>query len=222
MAAHIVVDIIADIALVIICLLALFILLEIMLRIIRRWAKFPAPAFISVFLDSGFRKRMQPPARIIADSGIRPGMKVLEVGCGSGAFTLDAARAAGANGKVYALDIQKDMLSRLRNKLAKPENKDIANIEMINRSAYELPFQEGSLDLIFTVSVFQEIPDKRKALSEMYRVLKPGGILAISEFMVDPDYPLISTTERMVTKAGFALDGHSGNAWSYTVRFKKP
>ena len=203
-------------------ILAFLILWQLVIRIARRYAKFPAPAFISTFLDSGFRKMMQPPTKVIACSGINPGMKVLEIGCGSGAFTIEAARTVGQQGKVYALDIQEDMLGKLRIKLSRPENSDMRNIEIINKGAYELPFADSSLDLVFMVTVFQEIPDKQRALAQIKRVLKPTGILAVSEFLPDPDYPWRSTTERMLSKAGLIFEAAYGNLWSYTVRFRKP
>ena len=203
-------------------IVAFLILWQLLIRIVRRYAKFPAPAFISTFLDSGFRKMMQPPVKVIAYSGIKPGMSVLEIGCGSGAFTIEAARTVGQQGKVYALDIQEDMLSKLKTKLARPGNSDIRNIEIINKSAYELPFKENSLDLVFMVTVFQEIPDKQRALAQIKRALKPAGILAVSEFLPDPDYPWRSTTERILSKAGLIFEAVYGNLWSYTVRFRKP
>jgi ubiquinone/menaquinone biosynthesis C-methylase UbiE len=203
-------------------IIAFLILWQLVIRIIRRYAKFPAPAFISAFLDSRFRKMQQQPAKVITDSGIKPGMKVLEIGCGSGAFTIEAARAAGQQGKVYALDIQENMLGKLRAKLSNPENSDIRNIEIINKSAYDLPFEAGSIDLVFMVTVLQEVPDKPRVLAEIKRVLKPGGILAVSELLPDPDYPWRSTTERMLSQADLIFEAFSGNLWSYTVRFRKP
>ena len=207
---------------VILGILGFIILWQILLRLVRRFAKFLAPAFMGNLLDSDFRKKMEPPSRVIAGSGIMPGMQVLEIGCGPGTFTLDAARATGDKGKVYALDIQEDMLKQLQEKLSLPENSDIKNIEFLHNSAYELPLAESSLDLIFMVTVFQEIPDKQRSLSEFKRVLKPSAVLAISEWIVDPDYPWMSTTRRMVEKGGFIYCGFSGNLWNYTVRFRKP
>jgi ubiquinone/menaquinone biosynthesis C-methylase UbiE len=110
----------------------------------------------------------------------------------------------------------------LQRKLSRPENRDINNIELVNKSAYELPFSDGSMDVVYMVTVFQEIPDKNRALAEIKRVLKPGGILAISEWFVDPDYPLKSTTVKQVTGAGFKNDKVSGNWWHYTAKFIKP
>lgn len=72
------------------------------------------------------------------------------------------------------------------------------------------------------VTVPQKIPDRGKVLWEINRVLKPGGILAVTEFLPDPDYPWHLTTIKLCQHEGFIPDGNLGNLWNYTVRFKKP
>ena len=191
-------------------------------RISRKLNHSPAPPFIGRFLDSGLRRWVQPPDKLIERSGIKPGMTAMDLGCGSGAFATFVARAVGEQGKVYAVDIQSEMLRQLERKLAEPENKDITNIELRQASAYELPFEDGTIDLIYMVAVLMEIPDSGKALREIKRVLKPGGIMAVTEFLPDPDYPLRSTTIKICRREGFILDASLGNLWNYTVRFTKP
>ncbi len=149
-------------------------------------------------------------------------MNVLEVGCGSGAFTTFIARVVGEKGTFHALDIQPKMVMQLQNKLSRPVNKNITNIELISSSAYKLPFDNNSLDLVYMITVLQEIPDRNKVLQQARRVLKPGGILAVTEFFPDPYYPWKSTTVREGKEAGFVLDEISGSFWNYTIRFKKP
>ena len=207
---------------VVIVILGLLLLHQVVMRIVRKLVHFPAPAFIGRGLDSNYRRKLQPPEKIIQRSGIRKGMRVLEVGCGSGAYTTFVARVVGGGGKVYALDIQPEMLQQLQSKLAKPENEDIRNIELINSSAYELPFDDDSLDLVYMVTVLQEIPDRNKTLQQVRRVLKPGGILSVTEWLPDPDYPWKSTTIKIGREAGLVLDEAPGNFWHYTVRFRKP
>jgi ubiquinone/menaquinone biosynthesis C-methylase UbiE len=207
---------------VILCILAFIILWLSVVKLIRKLFRFPAPAFIGRLLDSGYRRRIQPLAQLIERSGIKRGMHVLDLGCGSGAFTPFIARVVGEKGKVYAFDIQADMLRQLENKLAKPENKDIKNIKLIGGNAYELPFEDNSLDLVNMVTVLQEIPDRNKALQQVKRVLKPGGVLAVTELFPDPDYPWKSTTIKLGEGVGFVVDKVSGNFFNYTVRFKKP
>jgi ubiquinone/menaquinone biosynthesis C-methylase UbiE len=191
-------------------------------RILRKFVHFPAPFFVGYFLDSNFRRRLQPPDKVIKRSGIGKNMTILEIGCGSGAYTTYVAREVGERGKVYALDIQPNMLKQFKNKLDKEEHRDIYNIELILGNAYELPFNNNSFDLVCMITVLQEIPDKLKALNEVMRVLKPKAILAVTEFLPDPDYPFKRTTNRIVTGAGFLIDQESGNLWNYTVRFKAP
>jgi len=206
---------------VILCILAFPILWISVVKLIRKLYPFPAPAIIGRFLDSGYRRRIQLPSQLIERSGIREGMKVLDLGCGSGAFTPFIARTVGEKGKVYALDIQADMLAQLERKLAKPENRDIKNVKLVRANAYELPFDDGFFDLVYMVTVLQEIPDRKRALQEVGRVLKKGGILAVTELFPDPDYPWKSTTIKLGTENGFVVDKTSGNFFNYTVRFKK-
>ena len=191
-------------------------------KIVRKLVHFPAPAFIGRLLDSGYRRKIQPPEQMVERSGIKKGMKVLDLGCGSGAFTPFVARAVGEKGKVYALDIQPAMLRQLERKLSQPANRDIKNIKLIEGNAYELPFDDASLDLVYMVTVLQEISDRNRALAEVRRVLKPGGFLAVTELFPDPDYPWKSTTIKLGQGAGFKVEKVSGNFFNYTVRFKKP
>ena len=194
----------------------------VLLRIIRRFHRLPAPAFIGRFLDSNLRRWVQSPDKLIERSGIEPGMTVIDLGCGSGAFTTAVARVVGEQGRVYAVDIQPAMLQQLKRKLLKPENRDIRNIELKEASAYELPFEDESIDLVYMVTVLMEIPDRGKALREIRRVLKAGGTLAATEFLPDPDYPWRSTVIKICQRERFVLNDNLGNLWNYTVRFKAP
>jgi ubiquinone/menaquinone biosynthesis C-methylase UbiE len=207
---------------VLLIVLGVFVVWQALIRAFRKLLHFPAPAFLGRVLDSDYRRTVQPPDQVIRRSGFREGMHVLEVGCGSGGYTTCVARVVGGKGKVYALDIQPGMLRQLENKLRKPENQDIKNIQPVHASAHDLPFEDGSLDLVYMITVLQEIPDRHKALGEVKRVLKPGGFLAVTELLPDPDYVFKSDTVRLGRKASFELDEAAGNLWTYTVRFVKP
>lgn len=195
---------------------------QVIIRVIRKLFHFPAPAFIGHFLDSDCRRRMQPAEDFIKTAGIKPGMRVLEIGCGSGAYTTFVARAVGPAGAVEALDIQPAMLGQLEKKLTKPAFQDIDNITLHQADAYQLPFEDEELDLVYLITVLPEIPDQSRALSEISRVLNPGGFLAVAELLFDPDYPLKSTTIRRCQRAGFMLQEVQDDFWSYTARFIKP
>lgn len=200
----------------------LFVLTQVVARLAKRFVKRPAPAFVDLFLDSPFRRFWQPPAGIIARSGIAPGMRVLEIGCGGGAVARHVARAVRPGGELVGLDIQARMLARFRRKLARAQNADLENVRLVQGDACALPFRGEAFDLVYMVTALPEVPDQPRALAEVKRVLRPGGILAVTELIVDPDYPLRRTTVRRCTEAGFVLDGSAGNLINYTLTFRKP
>lgn len=195
-------------------LIILIIIWQIVIRVGRKIWHFPAPSFIGRFLDSNLRRWLQPPDLILSRSGIEPGMTVLEVGCGSCCFTPFVVKKVGPEGKVIGFDIQREMLAQCA------KNKEVP--DLVQGDAYHLPFCENTFDAVYMVTVLQEIPDPHTALLECRRVLKKDGVLGVSEFLVDPDYPLRRTTIRMGEKAGFAVDVVEGGFWNYTVRFRKP
>jgi len=199
-----------------------FIFLWILLSIIGKFHPFPVPSFMGKYLDSNYRRIIQNPNKLIERSCITEGKRVLEAGCGSGAFTNYVAKAVGNKGKVYALDIQDKMLEQLRMKLMRFENRDIKNIFLIKGDICKTSFKDDSFDLVYMVAVLQEIPDGKKALLEIKRILKPEGILAVTEFIPDPDYPRKSTTIKQCEAAGFILDKIEGSFINYTARFIKP
>lgn len=191
-------------------------------RIVRKLVHFPAPPWIGRFLDSPVRRFFQRPGTVIRRSGMKPGMKVLEIGCGSGAFTTYVAVLIGPEGEVYGLDTQQKMLDQLEKKLKKPQWSGIKNINLVKAGAYSLPFTDNFFDLVYMITVLPEIPDQIRALKEIQRVVKPGGYISVSEFFPDPDYPLKSTTISRLLTAGFEIDNVDGIFWTYTVRGKKP
>jgi ubiquinone/menaquinone biosynthesis C-methylase UbiE len=198
-----------------------FAVYQVILRLIRRNWHFPAPAFLIFFLNSPLRGVMQNPEQVIQRSAIGTGKRVLEIGCGGGFFLPHAAHAVGERGKVYGLDISAVMLAHCRHFLAKYPREVQDRVELVQKSAYELPFEDGSLDVVYFICVLMEIPDPQRCLMEVKRALKPGGIVAVSEFLTDPDYPGRRATIRCGERAGLELEAVKGNFWTYTVRFRK-
>jgi ubiquinone/menaquinone biosynthesis C-methylase UbiE len=207
-------------------MLALWIILAVVVflvlgRISRKLRHSPAPPYVGYLLSSRIRRWLYPPAQIIERSSIKPGMTVVDLGCGSGAYTPYVARAVGREGKVYAVDIQSAMLRQLERNLSRPEFGDIKNIEIKQAVADELPFEDESIDLVYMVAVLPEIPDKANSLREIHRVLRLGGTLVVTEIIQDPDYPWKSTTIKTCRRNGFSLEYSAGHFWNYTVRFTK-
>jgi len=204
---------------------AILITLTSPVRLAKRFHRFQPPFIASIIevrvIASEFRRKLQPEKKIVEWSGIKPGMTVLELGCGSGVYTIALARAVGNQGKLYVVDMQQAMIDRLKRRLAKPEYSEFTNIEIRLANAYDLPFTNESIDLVVMVGVLPEIPNKDRALKEINSILKPDGILAISENLIDPDYPLRRTTKKYCRRGGFVLLNTSGSFFNYTMQFRK-
>lgn len=194
-------------------------------RLAKRVRRFQPPRFVSSIetriLESGLRGKLWPVEEIIERSGIEKGMTVLELGCGPGVHTIEFAKTIGKKGKLYAVDMQTKMISRLKEKLSKSGYKYLSKIEIKVANAYDLPVVDKTIDLVVMVGVLGEIPDKNIALKEIWRVLKLGGILAISENLIDPDYPLRKTTRKYCGQGGYQLLKTSGSFFNYVLQFRK-
>lgn len=114
------------------------------------------------------------------------------------------------------------MLDQLKEKLKKDEYKNYKNIKIIRADASKkLPFKDNMFDLVFLVDVLQEIPKHNRTLKELFRIIKQGGTLAISEYFMDPDFVFKSQTVNECEEAGFDKIKSFGNPLHYTVRFAK-
>jgi ubiquinone/menaquinone biosynthesis C-methylase UbiE len=196
----------------------LFIILHTIIRLIRHFNKFPMPEFAADLIDNPLRRRIQPPDQTAIRHGIQPGMQVLDVGPGNGTYTLGASRRVGPLGKVFAIDIEPKMIARVNKRI---EIEGVTNIDARIADVYQLPFQNDYFDLIYMITVINEIPDIPKALSEFHRVLKPAGTLVFSELFLDPDYPLAGRLTKKVQDANFHLKEKVGNFFYYTLIFDK-
>ncbi len=122
------------------------------------------------------------PVENILAIGLQNCMKVADFGAGSGAYTLAAARTVGTNGKVYAVEVQKDLLTRIKNTASQQH---LENIEII-WGDFELP--HGSrvanclVDVVIISNALFQLENKSGALHEARRILKPAGKLAIIDW----------------------------------------
>lgn len=193
------------------------VIMKIIARIAARYGKSsPCPSAISWIVDNPMRRRQVP--KILDRVGIQPGERVLELGPGPGAFTIEAARRVGEKGSIIAIDIQPQMIAKVE---LRAYQAGVENVETHVASAHELPLPDASIDRAFLVTVLPEIPDQGRALQELHRVLRPGATLSITEQFPDPDYPFAFETIRRVEANGFRLVRSFGNTWIYTLNFEK-
>jgi len=149
---------------------------------------------------------------------LRPGTTVLEIGPGPGTFTIPAAQRIKPGGRLVAIDIQPGMIRKLTRRL---QEADVTNVLACVADACDPPLPANSVDHVFLIGALPEIPDRGRALAEIHRVLRPTGVLSISEDFLDPDYPFRSETIRLMKGAGYTLDQRFGGVWLYTLNFRK-
>jgi arsenite methyltransferase len=117
---------------------------------------------------------------------LRPGERVVDVGCGAGIDSLIAAKKVGSEGRVIGVDMTPSMLQKARQAAKKV---GLANVAFREGYAEELPVEDGWADVVISNGVLNLMPDKAAALEEMTRVLKPGGRLQIGDILVQKAVP---------------------------------
>lgn len=176
------------------------------------------PHELSFFLELPWRKMMLSPQKLAARLALADTTShVLEVGAGSGFYSATIARRIPA-GRLELLDLQPEMLRKARQKI---EAQGLSNVGYTLADASLLPFTDNSFDAIVLVAVLGEISNRTAFLRESRRVLKPGGVLSISEHLPDPDFSSYARVKSLVEKEGFAVFRRYGVKWSYTVNFRK-
>jgi ubiquinone/menaquinone biosynthesis C-methylase UbiE len=154
--------------------------------------------------------------RLDALLGARPGERVLEIGPGTGLQALHVADQLGAEGRLDIVDIQQSMLDHVMRRAAAGK---IGAIVPARADARELPFDDGSFDAAYLVTVLGEIPDPRAAIREIGRVLKPGGRLVVGEFADRHFVPLV-TLLRYANDAGLRPSAWLGPPLAYFARLE--
>jgi ubiquinone/menaquinone biosynthesis C-methylase UbiE len=161
-------------------------------------------------IDPPFRRFLHDPKRIV-EPYIKPGMTVLEVGCGVGYFSIPMAGMVGNSGKVMAVDLQFPMLEMLKRRAEKAGVAD--HIELIKCEKDRLGIDvEADFALVF--AMLHEVPDQARLLGEVYHCLKEGGKLLLAE---PPIHVTAKTFEKEVAVAeevGFKVVDRPRVRWS--------
>ena len=150
-------------------------------------------------LDSPVRRLFNDPVRTLKAAGVRPGFEVLEVGCGTGFFTIPAAELVGEEGSIHAFDIHPVAVEETSKKIRRAR---LENVRLTKTDALDTGLRDKNYDLILLFGVIPApVLPLNRLLPEMHRLLRPGGSMAVWTGL-----PLWSP--RQVTKGG--LFTHTG------------
>jgi ubiquinone/menaquinone biosynthesis C-methylase UbiE len=171
------------------------------------------------------------PAQIIENIGIQEGATVADLGAGTGFYSMAAAKAVGTTGRVFAIDIQQDLLSRLKNNA---HNARIHNIEVLHGDIEHINgtrLREQSIDLAIAANVMFQLDSKEGLADEVKRILKPGGRMLVVDWSdsfggMGPQANMVFTQQdarALFEKKGFTfVTGVVAGDHHYGLMFRKP
>jgi len=136
---------------------------------------------------------------VLAEAGIKEGHMVLDFGCGSGTYTIPAAKLVGIDGRIYALDMDSRALDKMQ---GKANLEGLENIVRIDASGEEeIPLENGSVDAVLLIDVLKDVNNKESLFNEAHRVLRPSGNL-----IVFPMHMAVEEVEKLAANKGFKMN----------------
>jgi ubiquinone/menaquinone biosynthesis C-methylase UbiE len=177
------------------------------------------PPAASFLLHSQLRLRYRNIDQTIAQLQLTPTLRVLEIGGGTGTFTIPLAQAVAPTGALWSIELQ---LAMLRQQDRRVTQAGVTNAHLHQANALHLPFVDAGFDRVVMIAVLPMLPDKQQALREARRVLKPGGLLAVSEELIEPEYVPLALSRRWCRQAGFEHHVTYRTLWFYLLLFRNP
>jgi SAM-dependent methyltransferase len=158
----------------------------------------------AAWLERPEREREEAPSKAIAALDIRPGQVVADVGAGSGYYTTRLAEKVGPTGKVFATDLQPQMIALLNARVAKER---LTQVEVVRATETDPRLPAGQLDLILMVDVYHELARPQEMLRQLRSALKPDGRLVLIEFRKeDAGVPIREDHKMSVREARLELE----------------
>jgi ubiquinone/menaquinone biosynthesis C-methylase UbiE len=161
----------------------------------------------AAWLERPEREREEAPSKAIAALDIKPGQVVADVGAGSGYYTVRLAERVGPSGKVFATDIQPQMVALLQQRVARDR---LTQVEVVLATETDPRLPSNRLDLIVMVDVYHELARPQEVLRQLRAALKPDGRLVLIEFRKESAWVPIREEHKMsVQEARLELEAES-------------
>jgi ubiquinone/menaquinone biosynthesis C-methylase UbiE len=159
------------------------------------------PVALAGSLDSKIRRWLQNPRKILGPY-VKEGMKVLDIGCGPGFFSIELAQMVGKSGRVIAMDLQEGMLQKLREKIQGSELEERITLHKCEKNCFGL---SELVDFALAFYMVHEIPDQERFLNEIKSVMKPNGQVLIVEPPLHASKKDFEETIKKAQDAGFMV-----------------
>lgn len=179
------------------------------------------------WLERKEREKEEHSSELIEALKIKPGMKIADVGAGSGYFTFRLAKLVGAEGKIYAVDIQPEMLAIIKKRMAKDK---VKNVIPVKGDVDNPRLPPAALDLIIMVDVYHEFSHPHEMIKELVDSLKVGGKLVFVEYRLEdvkvPIKRLHKMSEKQVKKEMEPFDArwdttYKNLPWQHVIIFER-
>jgi ubiquinone/menaquinone biosynthesis C-methylase UbiE len=182
----------------------------------------------ATWLERPEREEEENPRKLLELLKFKQGEVVADIGAGSGYYTFRMAKLVGPKGKILAVDIQKEMLDIIRDRMKK---QNLTNIEPVLGDEADPKLKDASVDTILLVDVYHEFSFPYEMTEKMVKALKPGGRIVFVEFRLEDDKVPIKLVHKMTEKqvlkemAEFPEMKHAGTSeqlpWQHVITFVK-
>jgi ubiquinone/menaquinone biosynthesis C-methylase UbiE len=169
------------------------------------------------FIDNPLRRLLHNPEKIVGPY-IRPGMTVMDVGCGMGLFSIVMAKLVGDHGRVIAVDLQQKMLDVLRRRA---EKVGVADRIQLHKCEQDRLGVDAQADFTLALMMVHEVPDQRRLLGEIHGCLKPGGKLLVAEPKIHVPGQAFQQTVAEAEALGFRVAEQPPVRWCRAVVLEK-
>lgn len=182
----------------------------------------------AAWLERPEREQEEAPGKAIAALNIRPGQVIADIGAGSGYYTMRLADAVGARGRVYATDIQPEMLALIKKKI---DAGSPGNVELILGTETDTRLPAAAIDMALMVDVYHELGQPQTFLRSLKGALRPGGRLVLIEFRKeDASVPIRAEHKMSIREVRMELEAEGFRfdrvidvlPWQHILIFQRP